>query len=974
MSRARRTREVFKVTVQTLFPTGLRGGLFAVLFAGLGTTLVQAQPNPQPASQPAPQPSAEELQFFEAKVRPLLVEHCHACHGPVKQEGGLRLDSRAAALKGGDSGASILPGNVDESDLIAALAYDGPLKMPPKGQLPSEAREILTEWVRRGAPWGHESTTATTRSLAEIRQSHWAFRPIVAPPVPDLAPVPAADAAWARTDIDRFILAKLHAAGLTPSPAADRHTLYRRASFDLLGLPPDPARLQAFEADPRPTERAFADVVDELLASPHYGERWGRYWLDLARYADNKGYVFFEEQTYPWGYTYRDWVIRSLNEDLPYDQFVVAQLAADQLPPAERDRHLAALGFITIGGHFVNNVHDIFDDRIDVVSRGLLGLTAACARCHDHKFDPISQGDYYALYGVFRSSTEPAVLPRLPGPIPEREDFEQFEQELAVRQARLNAFLKERHEIVLRSGRDRFAEYLLAAHSTRDAPSTEDFMLLIPEGDLHPTVLQRYWLHLQKTRRSTDRFWGVWHALASLPESDFATQAPQVLNRLREEANAGESAFVPHPKVLAVVSEPAPTTLADTANRLGTLLKSVDEQWQRVRQANPADGPARLPDPIDEELRLVLYGNDAPANMPLTTGWGVLTLLPDRNSQAQYQKVLKELEEWMIRAPGAPPRAMVLQDEAQPYNPRIFLRGNPNRAADAVPRRFFEVLSEPVRPFEQGSGRLELARAIASPTNPLTARVMANRVWQQHFGAGLVKSPSDFGVRSEPPSHPELLDWLAARFIAQGWSLKQLHRDLMNSAVYRQSATPAATGSADPQEVDSENRLLWRMNRRRLDFESLRDALLWSAGTLDRTVGGPSIPLLGGPPRRTVYGFIDRLSLPGLLRTFDFPSPDSSSAGRDNTTVAPQALFLMNGPFSQQCARQLAALPEIAQETTVDGRIRGLFRRLFARAPTDDELAIGREFLGADPAVITPETWGIYSHALLLTNEFVFVD
>ena len=299
-----------------------------------------------------------------------------------------------------------------------------------------------------------------------------------------------------------------------------------------------------------------------------FRSRWGRYWLDLARYADNKGYVFFEEQTYPWGYTYRDWVIRSLNEDLPYDQFVVAQLAADHLPPAERDRHLAALGFITIGGHFVNNVHDIFDDRIDVVSRGLLGLTTTCARCHDHKFDPISQADYYALYGVFRSSTEPAVLPRLPGPIPDREEFEQFEQELAVRQARLNAFLKERREIVFRSWRERFAEYVLAAHATRDAPSTEDFMLLIPEGDQHPTVLQRYWLHLQKTRRTNDRVWRAWHALASLPEAEFAARAGEVLAQLRTGATDGGTADggtadVPpaHPLVVAALSEPPVSTL-----------------------------------------------------------------------------------------------------------------------------------------------------------------------------------------------------------------------------------------------------------------------------------------------------------------------------------------------------------------------------------------------------------------------------
>ena len=928
-------------------------------------------------AQDAPPATPQDVEFFETKVRPLLVEHCHKCHGAGKQEGGLRLDSRGAVLKGGDSGAVVLPGQVDDSDLLAAIAYDGPLKMPPAGPLPADAQGILVEWVRRGAPWGHETTQTARQSLSEIRQSHWAFRPLGPPPIPPLDHLPPGHAAWARTDLDRFVLARLHEAGLSPSPAADRRTLYRRASFDLVGLPPDPARLQAFEADPRPTPAAFADVVDELLASPHYGERWGRYWLDLARYADNKGYVFFEEQTYPWGYTYRDWVIRSLNEDLPYDQFVVAQLAGDQLPPPERDRHLAALGFITIGGHFVNNVHDIFDDRIDVVSRGLLGLTTTCARCHDHKFDPISQADYYALYGVFRSSTEPAVLPRLPGPIPEREEFEQFEQELAVRQSRLNAFLKERQEIVFRSGRERFAEYVLAAHATRDAPSTEDFMLLIPEGDLHPTVLQRYWLHLQKTRRNNDRVWRAWHALATLPETEFGTRAVDVLASLRGGvADGGTADSLPaHPLVVAALAEPPVGTLAEAANRLGGLLKSIDGKWQQLVQENPAQPPVALPDPLEEELRLVLYGADAPANMPLTTGWGVLTLLPDRNSQGQYQKVLKELEEWMIRAPGAPARAMILQDEPQPYNPRIFLRGNPNRAADSVPRRFLEVLSESGQPFAQGSGRLELARAIASPANPLTPRVMVNRVWQHHFGAGLVRTPSDFGVRSEPPTHPELLDWLAARFVAQGWSLKQLHRLMMNSAVYQQSATATpVAGGADPQTVDSENRLLWRMNRRRLDFESLRDGLLWSSGTLDRTVGGPSIPLLGGPPRRTVYGFIDRLSLPGLLRTFDFPSPDSSSGARDNTTVAPQALFLMNGPFAQQSARQLATLPEITAATTLEGRVQALIRKLFARVPTEEELAIAREFLGSDLAAITPETWGIYAHALLLTNEFVFVD
>ena len=918
-------------------------GLLAVL------GMIAWGPNLRADDPPANAISADDERFFEERVRPLLVEHCHGCHGAKKQEGALRLDSREALLKGGDGGPPVIPGKPDDSDLIDAITYDGSLKMPPAGKLPEPAIATLTEWIRRGAPWSQKATAPVAKSMAEVRASHWAFRPVVKPALLEVA---AAGRLQVQNEVDRFVLAKLENAGLTHAPPADRRTLYRRASFDLLGLPPDPAKSVAFAADSRTTPDAFRAVVDEMLASPRYGERWGRYWLDLARYADNKGYVFFEEQTYPWGYAYRDWVIKSLNEDLPYDQFLVAQLAADQLPAVERDRHLAALGFITIGGHFVNNVHDIFDDRIDVVSRGLLGLTATCARCHDHKFDPIPQADYYALYGVFRSSQEPMVLPRLAD------------------------FLRAKHAELVASGQNRLAEYVLLAHASRDQPSTEDFMLLIPEGDLHPTIVQRYWLHLQKTKRTNDRVWRVWHALAAIPESEFAARAPEILASLKVTP-----AGVPptHPLVLQALAEPPPQTLKEAAERFGKLLLDVETRWRDLTKqasAGLAPLPTALPDPLEEELRLVFHGPDAPANMPLTTGWGVLTLLPDRAAQAQYQKLLKELENWMIRAPLAPPRAMALEDDPQPYEPRVFLRGNPNRAGDLVPRRFFEVLSEQPTPFQKGSGRLELAQAIASPTNPLTARVFVNRVWLNHFGAGLARTPSDFGVRSEPPSHPELLDWLAASFMEQGWSVKQLHRTIMNSATYQQSSTPAPPdGGANPMTVDSENRLLWRMNRRRLDFEGLRDSLLWASGTLDLTVGGPSVNLLAGSPRRTVYGFIDRLALPGLLRTFDFPSPDNSSPGRDNTTVAPQALYLMNGPFAQDCARKLAARPEIATRPELSNRVEALFRLLFARNATAEEQAFAREFFGDDPAIqASEEAWRTYAHALLLTNEFVFVD
>jgi len=945
---------------------------------GLGAICVVLAPSAVALSQPEtaadPTPTAADQRFFEEQIRPLLVEHCQGCHGVKKQQNGLRLDSRAFVLKGGDSGPAALSRDPDNSLLLRAVGYHDSLKMPPRGPLPATAVAQLRDWVVRGLPWGQDAPPTPAPGVAEAR-SHWAFQPLHRPPVPPgegLREPASADRA-----IDSFIGQRLQQAGLTPAPPADRRTLIRRASFDLLGLPPEPEQVARFQADPRPTATAFAQVVDELLQSPHYGERWGRHWLDLARYADNKGYVFFEEQTHPWGYTYRDWVIRAFNEDLPYNQFVVAQLAADQLPPAERDRHLPALGFITIGGHFVNNIHDIFDDRIDVVTRGLMGLTVTCARCHDHKFDPIPQSDYYALYGVFRSSSEPLVPPRLAGPVPETEEFEFFEQELANRYQRLQAFLRQKHQALTSGGRQRFAEYLLAAHASRDQPSTEDFMLLIPEGDLHPTVVQRYWLTLQKTRRSSDPFWRIWHTLAALPTDDFPRQAAAALEALRQPA---EGLPPVNSLALAAVTQPVPATLAEVAQRLGELLKSLDTRWQQsLAPAGAAASltPAGFPEPEAEALRQWLYGPEAPANMPYNTGWGVLTLLPDRAAQGEYQRLLKELENWMIRSPNAPPRAMVLEEAAEPYSPRVFQRGNPNRPGEAVDRRFLSLLSiNPPPVFQRGSGRWELAQQIVSPVNPLTPRVLVNRVWQHHFGVGLVKTPSDFGVRSEPPSHPELLDWLAATFVEQGWSLKRLHRLILASDTWQRSSTASDADHRErAQRVDPENRWLWRANRQRHDFETLRDSLYWAAGTLDRSVGGPSVPLLGGPPRRSVYGFIDRLALPGLLRTFDFPSPDSSSAQRDNTTVAPQALFLMNGPLVTEAARLLVNRPEIQGATAGPDRVAALIQRLFARQPTAAEQDLARQFFGDDPAVLQdPEAWQTFGQGLLLTNEFVFSD
>jgi hypothetical protein len=567
----------------------------------------------------------------------------------------------------------------------------------------------------------------------------------------------------------------------------------------------------AFEADASPD--AYAVLVDRYLASPQYGERWARHWLDVSRYADTKGYVFEEERKFPYAYTYRDYVIKAFNDDLPFDRFILEQLAADRLvaqgkaAPASQ----AAMGFLTLGRRFLNNTHDIIDDRIDVVSRGLMGLTVGCARCHDHKYDPIPTKDYYSLYGVFASSIEPKDLPLVAEPEPTKE-YQAFKAKLEELEQAVKEF-REKHKKELDAKNREFRDKLVA------------------------------------------------------------------------------------------------------------LQKKVD--------AHTAS------------------------------------------------------------AAGAPPRAMVLADRPSPLEPHVFLRGNPNNSGPKVPRQFLAVLAgENRQPFKDGSGRLELAQAIASPDNPLTARVIVNRLWLHHFGRGLVTTPSDFGLRSEPPSHPELLDWLASELVSPrpsggegpgvrrqpAWSLKRLHRLIVLSKTYQLS------GEANPEaaEGDPDNRLLAHYPRRRLDFEALRDSLLAVAGDLDLKMGGPPVDILASPfsERRTIYGFIDRQNLPGLFRTFDFASPDASSPQRYETTVPQQALYLLNGPFVHTQAKALMKRADVAEIADPAARVRQLYRILYARDPGEDEVRLGVQFVAAGaktpPAGLSP--WERYVQVLLLANEFVFVD
>jgi hypothetical protein len=626
------------------------------------------------------------------------------------------------------------------------------------------------------------------------------------------------------------------------------------------------------------------------------------------------------------------------------------------------------MGFLTLNNWFNGDQQDVLDDRIDVVSRGLLGLTVTCARCHDHKFDPIPTRDYYSLYGIFANSKEPVVPPVLEGR-PRSLVTQYYDRELCRRQTELGDFLREKHRTLLESTRARIAEYLITAQALRDRPPTEAFMEIAQQDDLNPVMLVRWRAYLEVTAKAFDPVFAPWQALVAMPEAELPTKASAVIVRLIGSKVPGEQI---NPLVARELERRRPMSLTELAETYAQVLRDVDRQWQEAlagARKNGQPDPVRLSDPAAEQLRQVYYGQHSPLNFPFNMR-GDLALLPDRESQAIRDHLTQDLQAWMGHAPGAPARAMVLQDASQPNQQFVFLRGNPTRLGAEAPPRFLECLSGPDRrEFSHGSGRLELAEAIADPANPLTARVMVNRIWMHHFGAGLVRTPSDFGLRSDPPTHPELLDYLASHFVESGWSIQKLHRLIMLSAVYQQSSADRP----DTKNIDPENLLLARMNRQRLDFEAMRDALLAVAGRLDPSIGGPPTAsvLDASHPRRSLYACVDRLHLPGVYRTFDFPNPDTTSPRRDITTVPQQALFWMNSPFVREMARSVATAPALTAAAPLDRKVEWLYERLYGRGSRPAERRIAQEFLAARSDTAA---WQDYSQALLLANEFVFID
>jgi hypothetical protein len=912
----------------------------------------------------AAEPTAEQIEFFESKVRPIFADHCYTCHSEKaeKLKGGLRLDSSDAILKGGDTAPAIVPGDVEGSLLIKAVRYTDPdLKMPPKNKkLTADQISSLEGWVKMGAPLPRSTATSKPPDeIAKVRARHWAFHPVKKPAVPAVK-----NSRWVQTPVDNFVLATLEKRNLNPAPTADRRTLIRRMTYDVIGLPPTYEEVEAFISDQRPD--SYARLVDRLLASPHYGERWARYWLDVARYADTKGYLAGgEERRYAFSYTYRDYVVRAFNEDKPYNQFVIEQIAADKLDLGEDKRSLAALGFLTLGRRFLNVQNDIIDDRIDVVTRGTLGLTVACARCHDHKFDPIPTKDYYALHGVFASSEEPGELPLL-GPLKDSPDYQDFLKQKAKIEAESEEFKVKEIAQFISELRQHVGDYLLAAHEAAKLEDQSKFDTFAGERKVNPIVLRRWISDLDARAKKSDPIFQPWFELAKLPDADFSTNAKTVSAKWMAEQPV-------NPTVAKTLTGDTLNSLKAVAGAYTKLFKEVDAEWktalETAKKATNAP-PTSLANSDREALRQFLYAEGTPPVLPRAEAETILARKLGEGT-APFRNRIEALN-WTHA--GAPKRAMALVDRSNPGNSHVLKRGNPSNPGEEVPRHFLEILSATnPPPFTNGSGRLELARAIASPENPLTARVYVNRIWLHHFGEGLVSTPGDFGVRTEEPINRALLDYLAATFVENGWGTKSLHRMILLSATYQQSSEAQSTEA----KVDPDNRLLSHMNRQRLDFEALRDTLLQLAGKLDGKIGGLPVEIDTEPfaTRRTIYGLIERQNLPAVFRTFDFANPDTSNQGRFHTTVPQQALFLMNSPFVIEQARNVAQRSEIKKGANDDEKIQALYRLVLQRSPQKAEIELGEKFITGQAqkdSKLSPLER--YAQVLLLSNELSYVD
>jgi len=1104
-------------------------------------------------------PTPEGIEFFESKIRPLLVERCYKCHsaGSEKLKGGLRLDSRDGMLAGGDTRPAVVPGDPEKSLLLEAVRYGNKdLQMPPKSRLADTEISDLAAWVKMGAPWPNgtdqnASANVSAFNLEKRRQQHWSWKPIQ-----PISPPTVKDATWPVCAVDKFVLSKLAANHLKPAPPADKRTLIRRAYFDLVGLPPTPAEVEAFVQDSSP--KAFEKVVDRLLTSPQFGERWARHWLDLVRYAETLGHEFDYANYNAW--RYRDYVIRAFNADVPYNQFVMEQIAGDLLDNPRRhptegfNESVIGTGFYWLGqrDHSPVDVRQaeavLVDNQIDVTGRAFLGLTLACARCHDHKFDAISTRDYYSLFGVLGSSryAQRSIDPPA---------------KLAAQREALLSLKKELRPLIgaMWLGQaSNVAPYLVAARAVGAVDAGGSLSNRCREVSLvrhlNPARLER-WVHALGDKEITQPdhplfAWSKIGALANQSTNSFRAQWESVVSALRKAVPASaqpapaevfadfsrsdfagwsveDEAFGPSPSeagdfvvgdeqrpVLTLLRQPAANS-ASVSRRLegvlrsptftiqhryahilaagvdsrlnvrvdnftmirdpiyGSLKRTLDNeslQWITVdldtwkgHRAYFEFNDLMTADPSEEDKKYsplayvavsrVVFSDDSQPPPISAAGTsipsadelakvGSLEQLADLYQDATLVAVKTWMDglccgddesaqigwlDWLVRnsllegvtpedpateqlaravgefrqiEDSIPERARVLgMIDGTGVDENVFIRGNPNTPGKLVPRRFLEALggSERTR-FTEGSGRLELARSITNTSDPFLARVMVNRVWQHLFGQGIVPTPDNFGALGQPPTNPELLDWLANWYRTEGgWSTKRLIRMLVTSSTYRMSSRPADSMA---EEKDPQNLLLHRMPVRRLEGEAIRDAILKVSGRLDPAMFGPPVPVfltefmegrgrpthsgpLDGAGRRSIYQEVRRNFLPPMMRAFDSPVPYTTIGKRTSSNVPAQSLVLMNDPFVIGAAKTWAKSLLARRDLSPKQRITLMYETIFSRPPAAQELADAKAFLdqqgeayGLKPSQrdSDPALWADLCHVLMNVKEFVFIN
>lgn len=982
--------------------------LFIVIFGGI----------PEITQADTPPFTADQLEFFEKQVRPLLSEHCYECHsaGSEDLQAGLSVDSRAALIDGGDSGGAIVPGDPKNSLFMEAVRWES-YEMPPKGVLPDEDVETFAKWIRMGAPWPEEdrpqaSVDRPPFALDQRTKEHWVWQPIQNPAVPNVK-----QESWPKVDLDRFILAKLEANELAPSNDADRLAVMRRLYLDIIGLPPTPEQTRRYRHDVAPD--AMERLVDTLLDSPHFGERWGRYWLDLVRYAESRGHEFDDDAVN--AFQYRDYVIRALNADVPHDQLVREHIAGDLLedprinPELGFNESVLGTGFWFLG-EWVHSPVDIlkdesdrFDNMIDVMSKTFLGVTVSCARCHDHKFDAISTADYYSLTGFLHSS-----------------DFRQIRFDSVQQNRQVAKQLADADADYQKQVRTLLAKYQISRPESTPLPKAISDRLVFDCGSLlSEQFMQDGFIFGDRPHHAGDalldttdeipeiRFAShhyaandsVWVDLESITQKNFRDRSklsklPRSGRTLRTPTFEVTDGFVAcsvrgQGHVVACVDSHrlvAGPLHKETVQEIKEGVSFVEMKLDRYTghqihlEFTPAEN-AQL------EIAFVFQGTQdqikqgiaAYSEMP-ANDWEEFNTAAKEKVGSELRKLAlnwaKSRKEIATRIVKRSRTAMAMMDGSG-EDAHVYIRGNSSKPGDVEPRHFLTAISGNA-PMEivRGSGRLELASQINDPSNPLTARVIVNRIWHYLMGRGIVPTTDDFGVLGQRPTHPKLLDHLATKFVADGRSIKRMIRHIVLSRTYQVSSHVDSTAAKnDP------NNLLWHHRPpKRLQGEAIRDSLLEMSGNLNRTMFGAPVPIhlttfmqgrgrpkksgpLDGDGRRSIYVSVRRNFLSPFMLTFDTPAPFSTMGRRNVSNVPAQALILMNDPFVVEQAVGWAARA-LQLSDSASERIQWMYLAGFARKPTTSELDVALEFVGDDP---DEDRWVALAHALINTKEFIFL-